>query len=228
MKSSLVLAFLGACTVALINPSAASEAAATRDALFKCKAIADQSAKIACYDAVTDALAPGAQASAGGSAPAPDATIAEREAGLARQLADLKLREATFAAQKKATEDTVSLFGITLSSGTSSPASDTFTIAAAGLPSETVERNDDGSVDSITAQVREFSYTKEGKLTVVLDNGQVWRQTGAEEIILTANPARPHTVRIARAFMGSFNLSLNGLSTVYKVRRVDGIAARSK
>lgn len=210
------------------NPVRAGQEEATRDALVKCKAIVQIEAKAACYDAVTDALAPAASAGPANTGAAADSSIARREAQLARQLADLKLREATFAAQKKATEDTVSLFGITLSSGPSTPATDTFTVAAAGLPAGTVERNDDGSVDAVTAQVREFSYTNEGKLTVVLDNGQVWRQTGPEEIFLAPNPKHPHKVRIARALMGSFILSLEGTSKAYKVRRVDGVASRRR
>jgi hypothetical protein len=70
--------------------------------------------------------------------------------------------------------------------------------------------------------VREFSYNADDRLTLVLENGQVWRQIEGDRFNLKADPESPHKVRISRGAIGSFNLKVNDLNRTVKVRRIDG------
>lgn len=96
-------------------------------------------------------------------------------------------------------------------------ASDDF--SAANLPAKDVERDDDGDVEAIASVVRKWSHDPSGRITVELENGQVWRQVDNMEVHLAESPRTPHRVRIARASFGSFTMTVNGLNRGYKVRR---------
>jgi hypothetical protein len=73
-------------------------------------------------------------------------------------------------------------------------------------------------IESIGARVTEFAYTPFGKFIVFLDSGQVWRQIEGDAD--KANFRKGDTVTISRGFIGSYNLSIDGSSKVYKVKRV--------
>jgi len=76
-------------------------------------------------------------------------------------------------------------------------------------------------VDSITARLSGVTLSPLGKFTVVLDNGQVWRQLGGDsQLARFKEPAGANTVTISRGLFGSYNLSLNDTGTVFKVQRV--------
>lgn len=91
--------------------------------------------------------------------------------------------------------------------------------SAASLPAKDVERDDDGDVEAIASVVRKWSYDPSGRVTVELENGQVWRQVDDAHVHLVKGPKTPHRVRIARASFGSFTMTVNGLNRGYKVRR---------
>jgi hypothetical protein len=97
------------------------------------------------------------------------------------------------------------------------PASDAF--SAANLPAKDIERDDDGDVEAIASAVRKWSYDASGRITVELENGQVWRQVDDAQVHLAKGVKTPHRVRIARASFGSFTMTVNGLNKGYKVRR---------
>lgn len=113
-------------------------------------------------------------------------------------------------------ENSVSLFGIT-----ASPAkADSFTTGAAGMSQQNVERGTDGVVEAITANVRKWSHDSRGQITIVLDNGQVWRQADSSEIHLATDPKTPQSVRISRGVIGGFVMTIGNKARGHKVRRV--------
>ena len=69
------------------------------------------------------------------------------------------------------------------------------------------------------------SYTQDasGAFTVVLEDGQVWKQANEDEIyhpVRWKKPADQMLVTIAPGVMHTFNLTVAGESRVYKVRRI--------
>lgn len=155
------------------------------------------------------------------SAPAGD--LSTREAELAQREQDLKAREAKLAALPPAkTDDEATLFGIPIPF----TRKDSFNqqTDANGV---TVERTADGDVDAVQAPVREYSLTGDGMMIVVLENGQVWRQTDGAALRMRDDPANPNVARISRAAFGSFMMTVNGSSKSVKVRRVDGKKPKS-
>jgi hypothetical protein len=175
-------------------------APATQDlleAVGHCAAIADDHARLACYDAV---------------APRVKDALAVPPAALPNN-------------RPPTTEEQRSWFGFDLGSlfGTT-PAQQT-TAAQFGndkLPAtHATEEAAPAEVDSITAGVTDVAYTPFGKFIVFLDNGQVWRQIeGDSEHAIFRRPAKANRVAISRGFIGSYNLTLDGSNRMYKVTRV--------
>ncbi|HEX4860339.1 MAG TPA: hypothetical protein VFV07_03820 [Rhizomicrobium sp.] len=75
------------------------------------------------------------------------------------------------------------------------------------------------ALDSIAAKVTEYSYTPFGKFIIFLDNGQIWRQVEGD-----SDKADFHgsdiAVKISRAALGSYSLTIGDSSKTYKVKRV--------
>jgi hypothetical protein len=73
----------------------------------------------------------------------------------------------------------------------------------------------------ITAVVREFSKTAYGRALFVLDNGQIWRQLDADNVVVQEpDPGKALNVTISRGLFGSYNLAIEGRNGVIKVRRL--------
>lgn len=187
------------------SPAYASESVIS--AIAACKAIADDRQRLECLD--------NAVANVGVPTTVGVQSRQQREQELAQREADLKRREALLKAKSEVAEQSISLFGINFSSANV----DSLTIAAAGLPQHSVERGSDGAVESITANVRKWSYDSGGRITVVLDDGQVWRQTDTSEVYLAPGWKKPHRVRIARAVLG-FMMTVDDKNKGHKVRRI--------
>ncbi len=82
-------------------------------------------------------------------------------------------------------------------------------------------RAEETEVDSISAGVTEYSYTLDKKFIVFLDNGQVWRQTpGDVSEAHFHRVAADNKVTIERGIIGSYNLSINDGNQTFKVTRV--------
>ncbi|MBI3675340.1 MAG: hypothetical protein HY243_01825 [Proteobacteria bacterium] len=76
-------------------------------------------------------------------------------------------------------------------------------------------------VDSISAGVTEYAFTPFGKFVVILDDGQVWKQIeGDSDLARFKKTPTDNKVTISRGFMGSYSLTINGSAKVYKVTRV--------
>ena len=185
-------------TVAGALPALAAPAAEDLlESVGRCAAIADDRARLACYDAVAprvkDALAVPPAALPNNRPP----TVEEQRSWFGFDLG--------------------SLFG-------GAPARQT-TAAQFGsdkLPAtHATEETAPAEVDSIAAGVTDVAYTPFGKFIVFLDNGQVWRQIeGDSEQAIFKRPARANRVTISRGFIGSYNLIIDGSNRMYKVTRV--------
>lgn len=86
-----------------------------------------------------------------------------------------------------------------------------------GAPAQTTRL-----VFPISSRMASYSFNRYGQFTVVLANGQTWRQlsgdTGAAH---WTRPAAGYTVQISRGALRSFNLKVRGISNEYKVERID-------
>jgi hypothetical protein len=188
-------------TLAAVSPAQAAPPPETvlpqdvLEAVGRCATVADNQARLACYDAlaprVKDALA--APPSSLNRAP----TVEEQRSWFGFDLG--------------------SLFG-------SSPAQQTTPqqFGSDRLPTtQAQEETAAAAVDSISAGVSEVSYTPFGRFIVFLDNGQVWRQIeGDADHAIFKKPAKENKVTIARGFIGSYNLTINDSEKLFKVTRV--------
>jgi hypothetical protein len=75
-----------------------------------------------------------------------------------------------------------------------------------------------GSRKGVTARLKDYHRDKDGRFTVTLANGEVWRQTAGDvhhpELF---KPAESYVVTISRGALGSTNLQLDGEQGLYKV-----------
>jgi hypothetical protein len=184
---ALVLSFSGAAPAAPRDD--------VLDAMGKCAAIADDKARLACYDALSPRL---------------------RDA-LATPPADL--------AHEPTKDEQKSWFGFDMGAlfGTGSSAKQTTpqqfggeTTPQAQAQQQTVAAEE---IDSISAGVTDYSFTPFGKFIVFLNNGQIWRQSDGDAAHFK-KVAIDNTVTISRGLLGSYNLQINDGNHVYKVTRV--------
>lgn len=103
--------------------------------------------------------------------------------------------------------------------------------AAAGSPAQTGSkpkllhdfgwRGSDSKIKRISATVEGFSINDMGKFTVVLDNGEIWRQLNDD--VGTAkfkDDLASNRVIISHGFWDSYNLKLNSTNAEFRVERV--------
>jgi hypothetical protein len=72
----------------------------------------------------------------------------------------------------------------------------------------------------LVAAVTHFSLGHDGHFTVVLANGETWRQTDSDDGAAQFNQNGRNMVQISKGFWGSYDLRLNASNTVFKVTRV--------
>lgn len=155
----------GPCVaVSLLLLPATAEAQTPADRAFaQCGAIADASARLACYDAARD--------------------------------------------QSKATHWPE--FNAPPTQALPSPAPQ----AAAHPPSSPAN-------GKLTVAVAHYSLSPRGRFTVVLDNGEVWRQLDSDDGVAQFRQRGRNVVQISKGFWGSYDLRLNAANIVYKVARI--------
>lgn len=110
-----------------------------------------------------------------------------------------------------------SLFGMPATQSAKDPLNE-----AAAKADQHVERDDDGDVEAISSSIVEFSVSADNMLTVVLANGQVWRQVSGRELHLKTQAGAANAARISRTLMGGFAMTVNGRNDVAIVKRLDG------
>ena len=88
------------------------------------------------------------------------------------------------------------------------------------LPEERRER-EDGRLKNITAKIVEISVNRFGKVTVTLENGQVWRQLDSDDRrLLFPKGDRLYTARVKRSMFGNYMMTVRELDRTIRVRRI--------
>ena len=80
---------------------------------------------------------------------------------------------------------------------------------------------DSDAVDHITAHLVSYRFSSQNYFTVVLDNGQTWRQINGDNAFAELKlPAQQYAVTIKHGFFGSYNLTIAGQPGLFRVRRI--------
>ena len=198
------IARVAALAAILIVPAGAQ--AGPRDDLVagmaKCAALADNTARLACYDALNPTVkAAEAEPPPVAAPPAPPAAPAD----------------------SRAWYDPSRIFGVSPNQQTQPEQFGGEALSAPppppGTPA-TPQNTPPPALDSITAAVTDYAFDPYDKFIVFLDNGQVWKQlesdTGVKARFVKGGT---NTVVISRGFIGSYNITIND-GPSYKVRRV--------
>jgi hypothetical protein len=160
--------------------------------------VADNTARLACYDALTPQLK-AVQAQPAAAPPPPPAQ----------------------AADNRAWYDPDRIFG-------TSPQQQTRPEQFGGenlappppKPGEAAPPPQPEAIDSITAKVTDFAMNPFGRFVVFLDNGQIWKQVEGDSDQAHFRKNGGETVVISRGLLGSYNLVINDAGAAYKVKRV--------
>lgn len=72
----------------------------------------------------------------------------------------------------------------------------------------------------MVARVTRYDVSPHGQFTVVLDNGEVWRQLASDDGAAHFRQPSGDLVQISKGFWKSYDLRLNGANTVFKVTRI--------
>ena len=169
------------------------------DGMAKCAAVADNTQRLSCYDALNPAL----KAAQTESSP-PAATVTPAPAQPP--------------ADTRAWYDPSRLFGVSPQNQTS-PEQFGSEHLAPPVP-KPGEPPAPTPIDSITATVTDYSYNPFGHFLVVLDNGQIWRQLAADTGHALFDKHAKNMVTVSRGYLGSYNLTINDSVKVYKVERL--------
>ena len=191
-----------ACLAAIFVLPATAGADPSEDlvsGMSRCAAVADNTARLACYDA----LAP--QLKAAQTQPVPPPPAAE-------------------AADNRPWYDTDRIFGTSPSRQTRPEqfGAENLTPPAPPppKPGETPPPPLPEAIDSISAKVTDFALNPFGRFVVFLDNGQVWQQIEGDTDRAHFRKGGGETVAISRGALGSYNLVVNDSGPEFKVRRI--------
>ena len=72
----------------------------------------------------------------------------------------------------------------------------------------------------MTSGVASYTFSPEHRFTVVLDNGQVWRQFLDDTGTAKFSTRKKNTVVITHGFFHSYNLKLNDMNAEFRVQRM--------
>jgi hypothetical protein len=210
MNIARVAAF---CAIALV-PAAAQ--AGPRDDLVagmaKCAGIADNAARLACFDALTPTLKAAQFEGPSVAAPvtAPSGAPPAAAAGAPPPVADNRPWYSVDRILGVSPRDQTrpeQFGGENLAPPPPAPG----TPEAANQPPP--------PLDSITVGVTEYSFNPYKKFIVILDNGQIWQQLPSDDGIAHFMKGAKNSVVIERGMLESYSLILNDSAT-YKVRRL--------
>ncbi len=74
--------------------------------------------------------------------------------------------------------------------------------------------------ERLTAEITDFRKDQREHFTVVLQNGQVWRQMVGDTGVAQYRAGRTHQVTISRGVLGSYDLRFNDRNLSFKVQRL--------
>lgn len=162
--------------------------------MTKCEAIADNSARLACYDA------------------------------LGPQLKAAQAQPPTQAADNRPWYDPGRIFGTSPSQQTRPEQFGGENLAPPPppppKPGEAPPPPQPEAIESITAKVTDFAYNPYGRFVVFLDDGQIWQQIEGDTDRAHFRKNGGETVTISRGMLGSYNLTINNTGLAFKVRRI--------
>jgi septal ring-binding cell division protein DamX len=72
----------------------------------------------------------------------------------------------------------------------------------------------------LVAAVARYNLSPRGHFTLVLDDGEIWRQSDSDDGVAQFKQRGRNTVQISKGFWGSYDLRLNGANIVFKVTRI--------
>jgi len=72
----------------------------------------------------------------------------------------------------------------------------------------------------LISRVAQYSFSPHGQFTVVLDNGEIWRQLDSDDGVARFKHSGGNMVQISKGFWGSYDLKLNTANNVFKVTRL--------
>ena len=183
-----------ACVAAIVVVPAAAFAGPQEeliDGMAKCAVVADNTARLACYDALSPQL------KAARSAP-PGDNRAWYDPGR------------IFGTSPSA-QTTPQQFG---SENLTPPA------PPPPRPGEPAPPAPPQPIDSIAAKVSDYAFNPIGRIVVFLDNGQVWQQLEGDTDRVHFQKGQVNAVVISRGALGSYNLRVNDSGPAVKVRRI--------
>ncbi|MEQ1930583.1 MAG: hypothetical protein ABL957_08620 [Parvularculaceae bacterium] len=182
---------LGASLGAVAPSLAASSVDKAIDAALACRTVADNAARLACFD---------------GAVAGVDSAKAERSA---------ELQEKKVAKEKKKRED----FG--LKGGDVVVMADTEENFGGEAVPEIRAAQDEKRLKTITATATSIKVNSIKQATLVLDNGQVWKQLESDDENLGhPKDGKPYTVTIKRATFGNYMATVEELNRTIRVTRV--------
>jgi hypothetical protein len=182
---------------AVMVPAAADQRGDLLNAMNKCVAIADDKARLACYDALKPQL---------------QAALAEPAEQVAKEEGTSWFGLDHIFGGKDAPQTEPNQFG-----ADRLPAEE----QAKTNPPPPPEATPVKELDSMTATLTDYALTPTGRFIVFLDNGQVWQEIEGDTATahFKKNP-KENTVTITRALLGSYALTINDLNQSYKVKRM--------
>lgn len=180
------------CTIGLSGAGAQPTESEAVDAAIACRDIKDDLERLACLDRATETLV---------------VTRIVREEAIAEK----KREERTFfglGKPKQKDEDNPLV--------TETPEE----FGGEYLP-ENLKKRDEKRLKEITSKVAEFRVNQFGKVTVTLENGQVWRQLNSDnKRLILSRKGKLYTAKVKRARFGNYMLTVNELRRTIRVRRI--------
>lgn len=180
--------------------------------MAKCAGVADNAARLSCYDALNPALkaAQAEPAAAAVSAPPVQSAMAPAAAPVAGAPPP----------DKSAWYDPFHVFGTSPRQQVRPEQFGAEDLAPPPPPPGQPAPAEPQALDSITATVAEYTFSPFGKFLVILDNGQIWQQLQNDTGLAHFSKGHKNTVTIDRGVMGSYNLLINDSSATFKVKRL--------
>ncbi|MCP4864021.1 MAG: hypothetical protein GY897_08685 [Alteromonas sp.] len=163
-------------------------------ALASCKAIDNDSRRLACFDAIQSPALERLTVSENNQRTGQKPAVTGREKASDKQAANISEQARFRREERKQTPPRGQ-----------APAD-------FGLPPKTVEEE----IDEITATISQLSETARGKLLITLDNGTQWQQKDSQPMQLDIGME----VTIESGFLGAFFLSHDGVNRRIKVKRI--------
>ncbi len=87
---------------------------------------------------------------------------------------------------------------------------------------ENIKKRDEKRLKQITVKIAEFRVNPYGKVTVTLENGQVWRQLNSDNKTLHfSKKEKLYTAKVKRSTFGNYLMTVKEMGRTIRVRRIE-------